>query len=168
MINLLQRVSEASVTVDGSRIASIDQGLLVLVGFEASDVAPTGAPAGHSAAESRAQLIPETAVKLLNRMADRLLAYRVFPDEQDRMNLNVVQAGGAVLLVPQFTLAADTSKGLRPGFHTAAPPEQADLLFQQYIEVVKSRHSEVQQGRFGADMQVSLVNTGPVTFWLQL
>ncbi len=156
MICLLQRVSEASVSVDGSIIGSIQHGLMVLVGFEASDMAEGRDDPG--AVEQ----------KLLQRMAERLLAYRVFSDAQDRMNLNVVQAGGSVLLVPQFTLAADTSKGLRPGFHTAAKPEQAQKLFQSFVVAVASRYDEVQQGRFGADMKVSLVNDGPVTFWLQL
>lgn len=164
MINLLQRVSQASVVVGGDQIASIQQGLLVLVGFEARDAASMSAssegPLPHA--------IDQNTQRRLEKMADRLLSYRVFSDERDRMNLNVMQVGGAVLLVPQFTLAADTSKGLRPGFHTAAPPEQAKVLFDHYHAAVKSRHPEVQQGQFGADMQVSLVNSGPVTFWLQL
>ncbi len=164
MINLLQRVSQASVSVDGERIAAIDLGLLVMVGFESGDVAANESPNEGFNLEK----LQNNTKKRLDRMADRLLAYRVFPDRQDRMNLNVVQAEGALLLIPQFTLAADTSKGLRPGFHTAAPPEQAKLLFDRYLEALSLRYPKVQQGRFGADMQVSLVNNGPVTFWLQL
>ncbi len=151
MICLLQRVSEASVTIDGQRVANIEQGLMVLVGFQATD--PT--------ATTELQT-------LLGKMAERLLAYRIFSDEQDRMNLNVQQVGGAVLLVPQFTLAAETGKGLRPGFHSAAAPEVAQAAFSQFVECVSSRYSSVQQGQFGADMKVGLVNDGPVTFWLQL
>lgn len=151
MICLLQRVSEASVTIDGQIVASIEQGLMVLVGFEATD---------PSAANDRE--------RLLNKMAERLLAYRVFADEQDRMNLNVQQIDGSVLLVPQFTLAAETGKGLRPGFHSAAAPELAQAWFSQFVDCVRSRYPLVQQGQFGADMKVGLVNDGPVTFWLQL
>ena len=101
-------------------------------------------------------------------MAERLLAYRVFADENDRMNLSLMQVEGELLLVPQFTLAADTSKGLRPGFHTAAPPDSAERLFDGFVDAVKSRYQKVQTGLFGADMQVALVNNGPVTFQLQL
>jgi len=149
VICLLQRVTQASVTVQNVMISEIEHGLIVLVGFQSKDV--TG------------DLTAEQAI--LDRMADRLLGYRVFPDDQDRMNLNVLQAGGGVLLVPQFTLAADTRSGLRPGFQTAAAPADAESLFDRFLEAVKSRHAAVQQGRFGADMQVSLVNNGPVTFW---
>lgn len=152
VICLIQRVTEAAVHVDGSSIGSIAKGLLVLVGFEAKD----------------ANLSTQQSTQLRDQMAKRLLAYRVFPDDQDRMNLNVMQADGGVLLVPQFTLAADTSKGLRPGFHTAAPPEAAEKLFADFVQAVKQPHPAVQQGQFGADMKVSLVNDGPVTFWLQL
>ena len=152
MICLLQRVLESKVTVGDILAGEISRGLMVLVGFEAKD------PLGNET----------TQVDLLNRMSQRLLSYRVFPDDEDRMNLNVMQAKGALLLVPQFTLAADTTKGLRPGFHTAAPPEEAERLFNGFVEAVKSRYPEVQTGQFGADMKVSLVNNGPVTFWLQL
>ncbi len=152
MICLLQRVTEASVRVDELTIGSISHGLMVLVGFESKD----------------AELSAEASAQQLNKMADRLLGYRVFADDQDRMNLNVVQAGGCVLLVPQFTLAAETSKGLRPGFHSAAPPEAAKDLFDQFVLAVKQRLPATQQGQFGADMKVALVNDGPVTFWLQL
>jgi len=152
MINLLQRVSSASVEIGAKKVAEIEHGLLVLVGFSATDVSINQAD--------------ET--KLLNRMATRLLGYRVFPDAQDRMNLNVAQAEGGVLLVPQFTLAANTQSGLRPGFQSAAPPELAEKLFTSYVAAVTERHDNVQQGCFGADMQVSLVNNGPVTFWQRL
>jgi len=148
MINLLQRVTKATVEIEGNSVAEIGLGLLVLVGFSAKDIAP------ETAADAR----------LRNRMAERLLGYRVFPDAQDRMNLNVKQAGGGVLLVPQFTLAANTQSGLRPGFQSAAPPEQAEELFNHYVKAVAERHENVQQGRFGA----ALVNNGPVTFWLEL
>lgn len=160
MICLLQRVTRASVTVGDALVGEISHGLMVLVGFEAKDaILASAGKVGTDDAETP---------QLLNRMAERLTAYRVFPDENDRMNLNVMQAGGALLLVPQFTLAADTSSGLRPGFQTAAAPESAATLFDGFVEAVKSQYSEVQTGRFGADMQVSLVNNGPVTFWLQL
>jgi len=152
VICLLQRVTEASVRVDGAIIGSITTGLMVLVGFESKD----------------ADLVAQQSAQLRDNMAKRLLAYRVFPDDQGRMNLNVLQADGGVLLVPQFTLAAETSKGLRPGFHTAAPPNIAENLFNDFVGAVKQQLPTVQQGRFGADMKVSLVNDGPVTFWLQL
>jgi len=152
VICLLQRVTRSSVMVGDDLVGRISEGLMVLVGFEAKD--PT--EDGHAQSD------------LLNRMSERLLAYRVFPDENDRMNLNVMQAEGGLLLVPQFTLAAETSKGLRPGFHTAASPKVAEQLFDGFVEAVRTRHPEVQTGQFGADMQVALVNNGPVTFWLQL
>jgi len=152
VICLLQRVTEASVQVDGQAIGSIAKGLMVLVGFESKD----------------AGLTAQQFAQMRGNMAKRLLAYRVFPDDQDRMNLNVLQASGGVLLVPQFTLAAETSKGLRPGFHSAAPPDIAENLFKDFVAAVKQELPTVQQGQFGADMKVSLVNDGPVTFWLQL
>jgi len=152
MINLLQRVSSASVQVKGETVAAIGIGIIVLVGFEDRDVSD----------------LTDASGDLCERMAKRLLGYRIFADENDRMNLNVVQAGGELLLVPQFTLAADTRSGLRPGFQTAAPPDQAKLLFDRYVATVQGRFGPTQQGQFGADMQVSLVNNGPVTFWLQL
>lgn len=152
VICLLQRVTQASVTIGDTTVGEISHGLMVLVGFEAKD------SLSNNGAKS----------DLLNRMSERLLAYRIFPDANDRMNLNVLQAEGGLLLVPQFTLAAETSKGLRPGFHTAAPPEAAGRLFDGFVEAVNSRHTGVQTGQFGADMQVALVNNGPVTFWLQL
>jgi D-tyrosyl-tRNA(Tyr) deacylase len=145
MIGLLQRVTSASVTVSGATVAAIDAGLLVLVGVERGD------------ASAQAQ-----------RLAERLLGYRVFADGAGRMNLNVQQAGGAVLLVPQFTLAADTQRGMRPGFATAAAPADGEALFTELREAIRGAGGSVQAGRFGADMQVALVNNGPVTFRLRV
>ncbi len=144
MIALLQRVSSASVRVGGECIGAIQAGLLVLIGVQPADD------------EQAAQ-----------RLLERLLAYRVFPDAQGRMNLSLADTAGGLLLVPQFTLAADTRKGNRPGFSTAAPPEQAERLFLRFCELARVAHGQVETGRFGADMQVALVNEGPVTFWLQ-
>ncbi len=144
MIGLLQRVSEARVTVDGNEIAAIDRGLLVLVGVQRDD--------GEAQAE---------------RLLERLLGYRVFPDEAGRMNRSLADIGGGLLLVPQFTLAADTRKGTRPGFSRAAEPEQGRRLFDHLCRLAEARHRPFGQGEFGADMQVALVNDGPVTFWLE-
>lgn len=145
MIGLLQRVTEASVTVQGERVGAIRQGLLVLVGVEQGD------------AEAQA-----------DRLLERLLGYRVFPDAEARMNLDLRQVRGGLLLVPQFTLAADTRKGNRPSFTSAAAPEQGKRLFDYLAGKAAAQHSPVATGRFGADMQVALVNDGPVTFWLQV
>lgn len=144
MIALLQRVSEASVEVDGRRVAAIDLGLLVLVGVERGD-GPV-----------------EVA-----RLAERLLAFRIFEDDAGRMNLNVCEAGGALLLVPQFTLAADTAKGNRPGFSRAAEPAQGEALFADLFAAVRAAGVPVAAGVFGATMRVRLCNEGPATFWLQ-
>jgi D-tyrosyl-tRNA(Tyr) deacylase len=144
MIGLLQRVSEASVRVGGEQIAAIGPGLLVLVGVERHD--------------------DDTAA---DRLADRLVAYRVFADEAGRMNRSVRDVGGGVLLVPQFTLAADTSGGLRPSFSPAAPPALGQALFDRVVARVRSSGVPFAVGRFGAEMQVSLTNEGPVTFWLE-
>ncbi|MFO7304622.1 MAG: D-aminoacyl-tRNA deacylase [Gammaproteobacteria bacterium] len=145
MIGLLQRVSEAKVTVQGRTVGAIGRGLLVLVGIERHDT------------EAQA-----------DRLLERLLTYRVFPDEEGRMNRSVSDIGGGLLLVSQFTLAADTSKGTRPGFSPAAPPEEAQRLFDYLVTIAKRAHPDVQTGEFGANMQVSLINDGPVTFWLQV
>ena len=145
MIGLLQRVSSASVTVDDETIASIDQGLLVLVGVERYD----------GAAQA-------------TRLAERLLSYRVFEDSAGRMNLDVTQIGGGVLLVPQFTLVADTRKGNRPSFSSAADPAHGRTLFDQLLEQVQVRWQDVAAGWFGANMAVHLTNQGPVTFWLHI
>ncbi len=145
MIGLLQRVSEASVSIAGERVAAIDAGLLVLVGVERND----------SEHEAR-------------RLLERLLGYRVFPDDSGRMNLSVADTGGGLLLVPQFTLAADTGSGTRPGFSSAAEPGEGRRLFGWLLEQARAQHGDVGAGRFGADMQVALVNDGPVTFHLQV
>lgn len=144
MIALIQRVSSASVVVEGTTIGAIGPGLLALVGVRPDDDAASG-----------------------TRLLERLLTYRVFPDEADRMNRSLVDTGGGLLLVPQFTLAADTRRGTRPGFSTAAPPAQAEALFARLLDEARARHPEVAAGRFGANMRVSLVNEGPVTFWLE-
>ena len=144
MIALLQRVTRAEVAVDGAPIAAIGRGLLVFVGVEAGDT------------QAQAE-----------RLAERLLTYRVFPDAAGRMNRSVRDVGGGVLLVPQFTLAADTSSGTRPGFSTAAAPEAGRLLFEHLAARAAAQHPSVATGRFAADMQVSLTNDGPVTFWLR-
>lgn len=144
MIGLLQRVSSASVSVDGKTVGAIDRGLLVLVGVRKEDD-------------------EQDAVRLL----ERLLGYRVFPDDEGRMNRSVADIAGGLLLVPQFTLAADTRKGTRPGFSTAAEPSAAEALFEHLLALARARHPTVAAGVFGANMQVSLVNDGPVTFWLE-
>ena len=144
MIGLLQRVTQASVDVGAERVASIGPGLLVLMGVRPDDN-------------------ETSAVRLL----DRLLHYRVFADESGKMNLSLAQTQGDLLLVPQFTLAADTHKGLRPGFSTAAPPEQGRQLFDFLVQTARTRHGRVETGIFGAHMRVSLTNDGPVTFWLE-
>lgn len=144
MIGLLQRVRQAQVEVDGTCIGRIGVGLMVLVGVQADD--------GEAQAD---------------RLLERLLAYRVFPDAGGRMNRSLRDIGGGLLLVPQFTLAADTRKGLRPGFSTAAEPARASRLFDHLVDRARASHVEVASGRFGADMQVGLTNDGPVTFWLE-
>jgi D-tyrosyl-tRNA(Tyr) deacylase len=144
VIALLQRVSEARVEIAGERRACIGRGLLVLIGVKPEDD------------ETRA-----------SKLLERLLNYRVFADEAGKMNLSLRQIGGDLLLVPQFTLAADTRHGLRPGFSGAAPPDQGQRLFDFLVKTACSRHTPVHSGVFGADMQVSLTNDGPVTLWLE-
>ncbi len=144
MIGLLQRVRTASVEIQQNSIAEIDTGLLVLVGVEKADN------------ESKAE-----------RLLERLLGYHVFSDDQGKMNLSLNDMKGGLLLVPQFTLAADTHKGMRPGFSTAAKPEEAKRLFEFLVDYAQTRHSNVATGEFGADMQIRLVNDGPVTFYLK-
>ena len=144
MISLIQRVTEAAVHVDGNCVGSIGPGLLALVAVEPGDD------------EARVQ-----------RMAERLLGYRVFGDAQDKMNLSLADTGGGLLLVSQFTLAADTNKGMRPSFTSAATPDQGRLCFDRLLAVCKQRHPRVESGRFGAHMMVCLCNDGPVTFWLR-
>ncbi|WP_296898981.1 D-aminoacyl-tRNA deacylase [Thiohalocapsa sp.] len=144
MIGLLQRVSEASVTVDRAVIGAIGRGLLVLVGVQKGDDA------------ARAE-----------RLLERLLTYRVFPDPAGKMNLSLKDVDGGLLLVPQFTLAADTKRGTRASFTSAAPPADGERLFDHLVARARAAHARVATGRFGADMQVSLINDGPVTFWLE-
>lgn len=143
MIGLLQRVTAAEVRVASEIIGSIEHGLLVLIGIERDDN------------ESRA-----------DRLLERLLSYRVFADGDGRMNLSLVDVAGGLLLVSQFTLAADTRKGTRPGFSLAAEPQEGRRLFDYLVKRARETHSVVQTGEFGANMQVSLTNDGPVTFWL--
>jgi D-aminoacyl-tRNA deacylase len=144
MIALIQRVSRAAVTVDGHIVGEIGRGVLALVGIERGDD------------DARAA-----------RLLERVTTYRIFEDDAGRMNLSLRDVGGGLLLVPQFTLAADTSKGTRPGFSTAEPPDSARTIFERLVERARGSHSPVATGRFGAHMAVSLVNDGPVTFWLQ-
>lgn len=141
---VVQRVGNASVTVADNELARIGRGLLVLAGFHPSD-----------GSEDVAWL------------ADKLVGLRIFPDADKPMNANVMDAGGELLLVPQFTLAADTSRGKRPGFSTAAAPERARSLFAELVVAVRDRYPRVSAGQFGADMQVALLNDGPVTFVLE-
>jgi len=145
MIGLLQRVSEASVSVKGNIVGKIDRGLMVLVGVEKND--------NHSAAQ---------------RLLERLLGYRVFPDETGRMNLSLADIDGGLLLVPQFTLAADTKKGTRPSFSSAASPVLGTEIFEYFVKIAREKYAKVETGVFGADMKVGLVNDGPVTFWIQV
>jgi D-tyrosyl-tRNA(Tyr) deacylase len=144
MIGLLQRVLQATVEVDGEVVGRIDHGLLVLIGVERGD--------------TRAEA---------DRLLDRLLGYRVFADAEGKMNLSVSEIGGGLMLVPQFTLPADTRKGTRPSFTPAAPPEEGRILFEHLVARARGLHPAVATGVFGAAMRVSLVNDGPVTFWLQ-
>jgi len=145
LIALIQRVSEASVTVESQIVGKIDAGVLALIGFERGD-----------------------EMDVASRLLTRVLTYRIFADEAGRMNLSLADTGGGLLLVPQFTLAADTQKGTRPGFSTAAAPELARTLFAQCLTLARERHADVSAGEFGAHMRVSLVNDGPVTFWLRM
>lgn len=141
---LLQRVSEASVTVDGETVGAIDVGLLVFLG-----------------------IFPDDTEAELEWMADRILGLRIFAGDEKPMNRSVVDVQGGVLVVSQFTLAADVSRGKRPGFSTAAPPEVARPLYERFLELLRLRHQSVAAGVFGADMKVALVNDGPVTFLLE-
>ena len=145
MIALIQRVTEARVVVAGETIGEIGAGLLTLVGIERGD------------GEAQAA-----------RLAERVLGYRVFADAQGKMNLSVRDVNGGVLAVSQFTLVADTSSGTRPGFSSGASPAAGEEMFLKFVEKLKTLHSPIHTGRFGADMKVSLVNDGPVTFWLRV
>lgn len=144
MLGLIQRVKRASVEVDGKIVGAVDQGMLLLLGVEKTDT-------------------EAVADKLL----DKVLAYRIFADQDNKMNCNVQQVDGGVLVVSQFTLAADTRKGLRPSFSSAAPPAQAEQLYDYFVARLRERHPQVATGIFAADMQVSLINDGPVTFMLK-
>ncbi|MBO9717567.1 MAG: D-tyrosyl-tRNA(Tyr) deacylase [Pseudoxanthomonas sp.] len=145
MLALIQRVTRASVEVDGQIVGEVGEGLLALVGVQPGDDAAKVA-----------------------RMAQRLLGYRVFSDDAGKMNRSLADTGGGLLLVSQFTLAADTEAGMRPSFSTAAPPAEAERTFNQLVEVCRGQHGRVETGRFGAHMVVSLVNDGPVTFLLRV
>ena len=144
MIGLLQRVSSASVVVDGMTIGAIDAGLMVLLCAERGDTE-----------------------KEADALLAKLLRYRVFSDAAGKMNLSVTDVAGGLLLVPQFTLAADTRSGTRPSLSLAASPQEARHLFDYFVRQARRQHAQVETGQFGADMKVSLVNDGPVTFWLQ-
>ena len=143
MIALIQRVTQATVSVDGETVAAIGPGVLALVAA-----------------------VPDDDAGRAIRLAERVLAYRIFADERGRMNRSVADIGGAVLAVPQFTLAADTRRGNRPGFSSACAPDRARELFDECVAALATRHGAAERGVFGADMQVWLVNDGPVTFWL--
>ena len=146
MKGLIQRVTQASVAVDDQQISAIGPGLLLLLGVERNDT-----------------------VKEAKDLCRKILSYRVFPDTQGRMNVNVQDSGGSLLVVPQFTLAADTSSGTRPGFSLAAAPDTANTLYQEFVARAKAElgDARVGEGEFGADMKVSLLNDGPVTFMLE-
>lgn len=144
MIALIQRVSRAEVRVDGSTIGAVGGGLLALVGVHRDDTPPDA-----------------------DRLAERVLGYRVFPDAAGRMNRSLKDTGGGLLLVPQFTLAADTRKGTRASFGRAAAPETGKAYFERLVDACRAELATVETGRFGANMQVELVNDGPVTFWLE-
>ena len=145
MIGLLQRVSSARVSINNHIVASIETGLLLFIGIEKDDMQQQA-----------------------DRLLDKILAYRVFPDEDDKMNVSLSDIQGGLLLVPQFTLPADTKKGLRPSFSSAAIPEIGEGLFNYLVACARQKYGNVETGQFGANMQVSLTNDGPVTFWLQI
>ncbi|WP_145483176.1 D-aminoacyl-tRNA deacylase [Yersinia rohdei] len=145
MIALIQRALSANVVVDGNVVGEIGPGLLILLGVEQEDT------------EQKTQ-----------RLCDKVLGYRIFGDENDKMNLNVQQVGGSVLVVSQFTLVADTQKGMRPSFSRGAVPAEADRLYQYFVALCRERGVKTETGLFAAEMKVSLVNDGPVTFWLQV
>lgn len=145
MIALIQRVREARVQVAGLTTGAIHRGILALVGVEKGDT------------EREAE-----------RLAERVIGYRIFPDDSGKMNRSLAEVRGGLLIVPQFTLAADTNSGARPSFSTAAAPAEGEKLYLRFVELARARHALVETGTFAADMQVSLVNDGPVTFWLQV
>ena len=141
---LLQRVTHASVNVNHQLLGSIKEGILVFLAIESNDTAKTA-----------------------DRLLDRILGYRIFSDAAGRMNLNVTEVAGGLLLIPQFTLAADTAKGMRPSFSKAAAPELAEQLFNYLVQQARNKYSQIATGKFGADMQITLCNNGPVTFLLR-
>jgi len=145
MIGLIQRVSRAQVDVDGVTVGQIGHGIMLLLGVEKADTPAT-----------------------VERLLERVLGYRIFADELGKMNLSLREVVGSLLIVPQFTLPADTRKGMRPSFTPAAPPEQGKELFDYFVDQARLQLGCVQTGVFSADMQVSLTNDGPVTFWLQV
>ncbi|QEY17890.1 D-tyrosyl-tRNA(Tyr) deacylase [Cellvibrio sp. KY-GH-1] len=145
MLGLIQRVKHASVTVDNKIVGEIQQGILLLLGIQKADTEET-----------------------VNKLIDKLLSYRIFSDADNKMNCNVQQIDGGVLVVSQFTLAADTKKGTRPSFSSAAPPAQAQALYDYFVTQLRTKHNKVATGIFAADMQVSLLNDGPVTFMLEM
>lgn len=145
MIALIQRVTSAQVTVDEQIIGKIDHGILALIGVEKNDT--------H---------------QLADKLLQRLLGYRIFSDAEDKMNHSLIDVSGGLLLVPQFTLAADTKKGMRPSFSSAAAPSLGTELFEYFVRLAKQRYEKIETGKFGANMQVDLSNDGPVTFWLQV
>lgn len=145
MIALLQRVSAAQVVIQNEVVAKINQGIVALIGIEKGDGEPQA-----------------------DRLVERLLGYRIFSDHEDKMNLGLNDIKGSLLLVPQFTLAANTDKGMRPSFSSTASPADGEFLFNYLCKQARREYSKVESGRFGADMKVSLTNDGPVTFWLQV
>ncbi|QMU62061.1 MAG: D-tyrosyl-tRNA(Tyr) deacylase [Gammaproteobacteria bacterium] len=145
MIALLQRVSSASVVVNNIKVAEANAGVLVFLAVQKQDTE-----------------------KMAEQMQQRILSYRMFADDDDKMNKNICEVQGDILLVPQFTLAADTTKGLRPNFSAAATPDHAKRLFDYFLDKLKAEYARVSSGKFAADMQVHLVNNGPVTFWLEI
>ncbi|WP_434526657.1 D-aminoacyl-tRNA deacylase [Photorhabdus asymbiotica] len=145
MIALIQRVTQANVVIENEIVGEIGHGLLVLLGVEKEDD------------QQKAK-----------RLCEKVIGYRIFNDEQDKMNLNVQQVGGSLLVVSQFTLAADTQKGMRPSFSGGASPDKADELYCYFVERCRQSGVKTESGRFAADMKVSLINNGPVTFWLQV
>ncbi|MBL4573629.1 MAG: D-tyrosyl-tRNA(Tyr) deacylase [Gammaproteobacteria bacterium] len=145
MIALIQRVNWAQVHIDSTLHADIGQGLLALIGIEKED-----------------------DDKLAKKLLDKILAYRIFADSDDKMNFDLKDIGGDLMLVSQFTLAAETQKGLRPGFSSAKPPAQAEVIYDKLVQSAEDQHEFVRSGKFGADMQVSLENDGPVTFILKV
>ncbi len=145
MLGLIQRVKHASVTVDNKIVGEIQQGILLLLGIQKADTEET-----------------------VNKLIDKLLSYRIFSDADNKMNCNVQQIDGGILVVSQFTLAADTKKGTRPSFSSAAPPAQAQALYDYFVTQLRTKHNKVATGIFAADMQVGLLNDGPVTFMLEM